>query len=97
MREVHFVRDPHSNNQAVRHRLPATRAWVMDKLRQHFGTSRDPDATGHSDFQVDWNLPETSVNYRAVFVGSRTPLILPALAAELPQRQVRASEPAASA
>jgi SAM-dependent methyltransferase len=89
--EVHLVRDPRSNNQAVQGiGCRPTRAWLMDKLRQHFGyaytTRTQPD---HPDFETDWKLPETRTIYRAVFVGSKIPLALPALAADLPQRQSR--------
>ena len=89
--DVHFMRDPRSNNQAVQGiGCRPTRAWVMDKLRLHFGHAYSARAQpDHPDFQTDWKLPETSVNYRAVFVGSKVPLDLPALTAELPQRQAR--------
>jgi len=87
--EVHLVRDPRSNNQAVLGvGCRPTRAWLMDKLRQHFGyayaTRAQPD---HPDFETDWKLPETRTIYRAVFVGSKVPLAFPALVADLPRRQ----------
>lgn len=85
---LRFLRDPPSHNQAVTGiGCRPTRAWVMDKLRQHFGyayaTHAQPD---HPGFQTDWKLPETR---RSVFVGSKVPLDLPTLVAELPQRQPR--------
>ncbi|MBC7803168.1 MAG: class I SAM-dependent methyltransferase [Candidatus Parcubacteria bacterium] len=89
--EVHLVRDPRSNNQAVQGiGCRPTRAWLMDRLRHHFGhayTTRAQPA--YPDFETDWKLPETRTIYRAVFVGSKVPLALPTLAADLPQRQAQ--------
>lgn len=89
--DVHFLRDPPDHNQAVMGiGCRPTRAWVMDKLRRHFGhayaTHAQPD---YPDFQTDWKLPETRLIYRSVFVGSKVPLDLPTLVAELPQKQPR--------
>lgn len=89
--DVHFVRDPRSHNQAVLGiGCRPTRAWLMEKLRQHFGyayaTCAQPD---HPDFETDWKVSETRLIYRAVFVGSRVPLELPTLLAALPKQQTR--------
>jgi SAM-dependent methyltransferase len=93
--EVTFLRDFRSNNQATTGvGCRPTRPWIMDRLKQYFGHAyhsvTQPD---HPDFPVDWEMPETRLLYRAVFVGSRQPLTLPALSAEIPRRQARHSDP----
>lgn len=89
--EVVFLRDFVSNNQATGGiGCRPTRLWVMEKLRQHFGhayhAKEQPD---HPDFPLDWQLPETRLLYRAVFVGSKTPLGSPGLMREIPSKQER--------
>ena len=91
MPDVHFVRDPRSQNQAVSGiGCRPTRAWVMDMLRRYFGHAyaalAQPD---HPDFPTDWTLPEAQLNYRAVFIGSKSRLDLPTLVGEPPQLQAR--------
>lgn len=52
-----------------------TRAWVMRELRSHMGfayqTTTQPE---HHDFEPNWLKPTPRKLYRAVFVGSKTPL-----------------------
>jgi len=60
----------------------------MQPLDQHFGhayvSRTQPD---HPDFTPDWVVPDTRLIQREVFVGSKQPLALPELQAELPDRQ----------
>jgi SAM-dependent methyltransferase len=89
--EVTFLEDFRSNNQATTGiGCRPTRHWIMEKLEEHFGnayhTSTQPD---HSDFPLNWDMPETRLLYRAVFVGSKQPLALPALATGIPRMQTR--------
>jgi SAM-dependent methyltransferase len=91
--EVTFLRDFRSNNQAITGvGCRPTRSWIMDRLTQYFGHAyhsvTQPD---HPDFPLDWEMPETRLLYRAVFVGSKQPLTSPALTAEIPRRQARHS------
>jgi SAM-dependent methyltransferase len=86
--ELHRVVEPLSANQGIRGiGTRPTRAWVMSALRRHFGhayaTFDQPD---FSDFVTDWEVIDQNGNLRAVFVGSKYPLRLPALTAVLPVR-----------
>ncbi len=86
--ELHRVVEPLSANQGIRGiGTRPTRPWVMSALRRHFGhayaTLDQPD---FPDFVTDWEMVEHTGNLRAVFVGSKYPLRLPALTAVLPIR-----------
>jgi SAM-dependent methyltransferase len=88
--ELHLVKEPPSCDQAVGGiGCRPTRRWVFDSLRRHFGhayaTTTQP---AHPDFESDWMLTRSFGNMRAVFVGSRTPLCLPTLTPELPDRHL---------
>ncbi|MEZ6143642.1 MAG: FkbM family methyltransferase [Zavarzinella sp.] len=64
------------------------RAWVMDQLRKNFGYSYIAiDQPNHIDFNLEWETPPEAKNYRAIFVGSRTPIQLPKLVTDLPMHQ----------
>lgn len=89
--EVSFLHDFRSNNQATTGvGCRPTRYWIMEKLKQCFGnayhTVTQPD---HPDFPVNWDMPETRLLYRAVFVGAKQPLASPALTTEMPGLQAR--------
>lgn len=87
--EIHFLKDFVSNNQALSGiGCRPTLSWVLEKLRNYWGysyiTRSQPD---HPDFPIDWDLLETRLLYRAVFIGSKTPLDNPELLTELPPQQ----------
>jgi 2-polyprenyl-3-methyl-5-hydroxy-6-metoxy-1,4-benzoquinol methylase len=87
--EILFLRDFVSNNQAVSGiGCRPTRMWVMNRLKKYFGhayiTKTQPD---HMDFPIDWDCPDTSLLYRSVFVGSKTPLRNSMLTGEIPRQQ----------
>jgi SAM-dependent methyltransferase len=89
--ELHLVKEPPSSDQAVGGvGCRPTRRWVFEALARHFGyayaTMTQPD---HPDFETDWTLTRSFGNMRAVFVGSRIPLVVPALTAQLPTRHRR--------
>lgn len=89
--ECHLLQDPPSHNQAVRGLgCRPTRAWVLKVLRETFGfsytTATQPD---YPDFQTDWRVVETRMLYRAIFVGSTSPLDHARLTSTLPEVQPR--------
>jgi SAM-dependent methyltransferase len=89
--EVVFLRDTSGNNQATTGiGCRPTRLWVMEKLRRYFGhaylSRTQPD---HEDFPIAWDLPETRLLYRAVFVGSKSPLPAATLTPDIPRAQTR--------
>jgi hypothetical protein len=62
----------------------------MEKLKRYFGHAyHAKEQPAHPDFPLDWQLPETRLLYRAVFVGSKISLESPALTSEIPNRQAR--------
>ncbi len=68
-----------------------SRKWVFEKLKTLFPyvyvTQTQP---WHPEFPLDWDNPPVDTGYtRAVFVASRTPLILPTLSPQIMSRQVR--------
>jgi hypothetical protein len=87
--EILFVRDFESNNQAMSGiGCRPTRLWVLNRLKKYFGygyvTKTQPD---HSDFPTDWDCPDTSLLYRAVSIGSKSPLRNPSLVEDIPRQQ----------
>lgn len=87
--EVHLVRDPVLENQAVSGiGCRPTRPWIMQTLTRHFGhayvTRTQPD---YPDFTPDWIVTEPRLFHRGVFVGSKYPLASPELLSELPDQQ----------
>ncbi|MBL0922324.1 MAG: class I SAM-dependent methyltransferase [Phycisphaerales bacterium] len=66
-----------------------TRAWVFNRLRERFAHVYCPvTQPAHEEFPLDWSRPAPAgALTRAVFVASRKPLDLPALAPGLPPRQ----------
>ena len=89
--EVTFLEDFRSNNQATTGiGCRPTRYWIMEKLKEHFGnayhTATQPD---HADFPLNWDMPETRLLYRAVFVGAKEPLASPVLTTAIPRVQTR--------
>jgi len=87
--EVVFLRDFVSNNQAVSGiGCRPTRLWTVNRLRENMGYAYMPRTQpAHADFPTDWRFPPTQLLYRAVFVGSKTPLALAALTEEIPSQQ----------
>jgi len=56
------------------------RPWVMRQLRDHFGWAyHSVTQPLHPDFERNWLEPAPRKLYRAVFVGSKQPLMLPSL------------------
>ena len=93
--ELHHVAEPLTANQALFGvgSLP-TRAWVMAALARHFGHAYTTlDQPDFSDFETDWKLTRSGGNHRAIFVGSKVPLALPALTDTLPHRHRNAPPP----
>lgn len=57
-----------------------TRTWVMRRLEEFFGHSYQTiTQPQHHDFECNWLSPEPSKLYRAVFVGSKSPLSMQTL------------------
>ena len=64
-----------------------TRAWVVSRLQRFWGHGYiSVTQPSHPDFPIDWSVPATRENTRAIFVGSRAPLANPLLTADIPQR-----------
>jgi SAM-dependent methyltransferase len=92
--EVIYLKDFRSNNQATTGiGCRPTRYWILERLQKYFGHAyqsvTQPD---HPDFPTDWDLPETRLLYRAVFVGAKQPLTSSALTAEAPRQQAPHSQ-----
>ena len=86
--ELHRTTEPLSPNQGIRGLgTRPTRPWVMSALRRHFGHAYTTlDQPDFPDFVTDWQMIDHPGNLRAVFVGSKCPLVLPGLTASLPKR-----------
>lgn len=89
--EIHSLKDFSGNNQAVDGiGCRPTRQWMLDTLRRWFGqgyiTRMQPD---YPDYQTNWELPDTRLMYRAVFIGSKEPLNNPNVLESPPQTQPR--------
>lgn len=64
-----------------------TRTWVMNRLVKYWGHGYiSVTQPTHPDFPLDWTVPATTLNTRAVFVGSRTALTNSLLTPEIPDR-----------
>lgn len=90
--EIYLVRESDSKTQAMsRIGCRPTRQWVMEMLRKYFGyayiTKTQPH---HEQFNVCWAPPfHKRMNYRAVFIGSKTPLKNHLLSKEILDCQTR--------
>jgi len=93
--ELNPVQEPAIANQAVSGiGCRPTRAWVMSALRRHFGHAYTTlDQPDYPDFTTDWSVIGHNGNLRAVFIGARRPLALPALTGSLPIRHRNAPSP----
>src|SRR6266566_5991885 len=64
-----------------------TREWVLNRLKRFWGNGYiSATQPSHEDFPLDWTVPPTVPNVRAIFVGCRTPLSNPMLETEIPAR-----------
>lgn len=92
--EVTFLQDFRSNNQATTGvGCRPTRYWIMEKLKEYFGNAYHTVVQpNHPDFPTNWDMPETQLIYRAVFVGAKQALASPALTTEIPRQQARHSD-----
>lgn len=64
-----------------------TRSWVMSRLARFWGHGYiSLTQPSHPDFPLDWTVPSSRPNTRAIFVGSRAPLANPLLSADIPNR-----------
>lgn len=93
--ELHVEVEGRSPNQAIAGLgTRPTRRWVMAALRRHFGHAYTTlDQPDYPDFVTDWSVIGHRGNLRAVFVGSKHPLSLPALTVTLPVRHRNAAAP----
>jgi len=90
---IEYLTDPAGNNQSLHG--PAcrpSRAWIVDKLKKYFGygyiTVTQPR---HPEFPTNWDERHNH-NTRAVFVGSKKPLVNELLSAAIPQQQSKHPE-----
>jgi SAM-dependent methyltransferase len=86
---LYLTNDPNVNDQStIGKACRPSRAWILDRLNQYWGhgyiTVTQPN---HAEFPTDWNK-STNLNTRAIFVGSRMPLINPSLSQQVTQTQV---------
>jgi FkbM family methyltransferase len=86
--ELQLAAEPPSANQALRgFGCRPTRPWVMAALQRHFGHAYTTlDQPDHPDFITDWSVVDHEGNLRAVFVGSKQPLVASSLTNTLPVR-----------
>lgn len=67
-----------------------TRAWIRSRLQQHFPYVYVPATQPwHPEFPLDWTCSQPPGLARAIFVGSRQPLVSSVLLNELPALQTR--------
>jgi SAM-dependent methyltransferase len=67
-----------------------TRAWVLNRLKRFWGHGyMSVTQPAHPDFPLDFSVPKTTLNVRAIFVGSKKPLSNPVLSTEVPVRHSR--------
>ena len=97
--ELLLVSDPDYFNQAVSGvGCRPTRLWVLNRLKVLFGHAYIPKTQpDHVDFPSDWQKPPIQVMYRSIFVGSRTPLVLPTLGDSVPDFQEKHRSPSSRA
>jgi SAM-dependent methyltransferase len=63
------------------------RCWLFHVLRSHFGHVYVPiTQPRHEEFPLEWDAVPPARHARAIFVCSRTPLVLPSLSDELVSR-----------
>lgn len=68
-----------------------TRAWVVNRLKRFWGNGYiSVTQPRHPDFPLDWTVPSSAPNTRAIFVGSRTPLTNPLLTTDVVSRHAAA-------
>jgi 2-polyprenyl-3-methyl-5-hydroxy-6-metoxy-1,4-benzoquinol methylase len=91
---IHPVRESETFDQSIRQvGCRPTRPWIMSTLAEYWGhayVSRLQPK--HKQFEVDWSVPLKHGNHRAVFVGSKSPLVNANLLDALPDRQARLGE-----
>jgi SAM-dependent methyltransferase len=64
-----------------------TRSWVLNRLTKFWGHGYiSLTQPSHPDFPLDWTVPSSRPNTRAIFVGSRVALVNPLLSADIPSR-----------
>jgi len=82
IRELHTVTQAYSGLGSR-----PTRAWVVSRLKRFWGHGYiSVTQPSHPDFPLDWTISAFEPNIRAIFVGSRKPLVNPLLATEVPSR-----------
>jgi FkbM family methyltransferase len=86
--ELQLIAEPLIANQALCGAgCRPTRPWVMGALRRHFGYAYTTlDQPDYPDFITDWSIVNHDGNLRAVFVGSKQPLMTFGLTDSLPMR-----------
>jgi len=87
--ELLLVRDPDAFNQAISGiGCRPTRLWIVNRLKSLLGYGYIPRTQpDHVDFPSDWVHTPIQTMHRSIFVGSRTPLALPALTDSVPAQQ----------
>jgi SAM-dependent methyltransferase len=88
--ELLLVRDPDAFNQAISGiGCRPTRLWILNRLKSLFGYGYIPRTQpDHVDFPADWVHTPIQTMHRSIFVGSRTPLVMPTLADSVPGEQL---------
>lgn len=87
--DIHLTRETESFDQAIGVvGCRPTRPWIIETLKKYYGyayvTKTQPN---HVDFDLDWQIPVKKQNHRAVFVGSKKPVVAPQLLTVLPDFQ----------
>ena len=92
--DVHLVREGTALNQAIGQiGCRPTRPWIMKQLTRYWGHAYiSRNQPQHEEFETDWVIPGKGINHRAVFVGSKEPLISESLLSHPPDRQIRLGE-----
>ena len=87
--ELLLVRDPDAFNQAISGiGCRPTRLWILNRLKSLFGYGYIPRTQpDHVEFPADWVHTPIQTMHRSIFVGSRTPLVLPTLTDQVPSEQ----------
>jgi SAM-dependent methyltransferase len=67
-----------------------TRAWVINRLERFWGHGYiSLTQPAHADFPLKFSDPQATLNIRAIFVGSRTPLASRPLSPDIPATHTR--------